>query len=67
MAITMDLTDPMLVENFKAFQELRSLGIYTDGELQKLYDEQVQKDKERQAPIRNPLYREKRRLCCDEY
>ena len=47
MAITMDLTDPMLVENFKAFQELRSLGIFTDGELQKLYDEQVQKDKER--------------------
>ena len=47
--ITLDLNDKHLAENFKAIQELKELGIFTDEQLQKMYDEQVQKDISRDA------------------
>ncbi len=47
--IKIDLKDSMLEENIKALEHLRSLGIYTDEQLQKMYDEQVAKDKKETA------------------
>ena len=45
MSLMLDLRDSHLIENTKAFMELRALGIYTDDELQELYDRQVAADK----------------------
>ena len=42
--ITIDLRYPNLIENFKAIQELRNTGFYTDEEIQELYDKQVETD-----------------------
>ena len=47
--ITIDLNDmalPYAKENIKAILELRKSGMFTDEQIQKLYDEQVKKDKE---------------------
>lgn len=43
--IRLDLSDPCLIENAKAITFLRSLGLYTDAELQELYDDQLERDK----------------------
>lgn len=43
--IDINLRDPNLIGNFKALQELRKTGIFTDGQLQKMYNEQVERDK----------------------
>lgn len=42
--ITISLEDPNVVENFKAMNELRRTGLFTDEELQELYDKQVEAD-----------------------
>ena len=42
--ITISLEDPNVVENYKAMNELRRTGLFTDEELQKLYDKQVEAD-----------------------
>ena len=47
--ITLDLRDPNLIENFKAVQELRDSGFYTDEEIQKLYNQQIERDSEEGA------------------
>jgi len=44
--INISFDDPNMVENFKAIQALRKTGLYTDEQLQKMYDDQVKKDKE---------------------
>lgn len=43
--ITINLGDPNVVENFKALDELRKTGIFTDEQLQQMYDKQVEADK----------------------
>ena len=40
--ITINLNDPNAVENFKAIEQLRESGMFTDAEIQKLYEEQVE-------------------------
>lgn len=44
--ITVDLRDTKLKENLDAIKELKNIG-YSDEELQKLYDKQVQTDREK--------------------
>lgn len=44
--ITVNLNDPNLKENFKALMEVRKSGMFTDEELQKMYDRQLEKDRE---------------------
>lgn len=44
--ITVDLRDMKLKENLEAIKELKKIG-YSDEELQKMYDEQVQTDREK--------------------
>lgn len=39
--INIDLRDPNIVENTKAIMELKSIGIFSDDELQDMYDRQV--------------------------
>lgn len=46
--ITINLEDPNAVENFKALNELRHTGLFSDEELQKMYNEQVETDREKQ-------------------
>ena len=43
--ITVDLRDKHLKENLEAIEMLRSGGYFTDEELQRLYDKQVEKDR----------------------
>ena len=45
--VTINLGDPNMVENFKALNELRKTGMFTDEQLQRMYDEQVKADRER--------------------
>jgi hypothetical protein len=45
--IRVDLNDMKLKENLEAMNYLRKTGLYTDEQLQKMYDEQVKKDKEK--------------------
>lgn len=44
--ITMSLRDPKLIENFKAVQELKKVGL-DDKKIQELYDKQVETDREK--------------------
>lgn len=44
--ITIDLGDPNFAENLKAVTEIRKSGILPDDEIQRLYDLQVERDKE---------------------
>lgn len=44
--VTINLSDPNVVENFKAIYELQKSGMYSDEEIQELYDKQVEADKE---------------------
>ena len=43
--IEVNLDDINVVENFKAIEELRRTGMFTDEELQEMYDKQVEADK----------------------
>ena len=43
--IEINLGDINVVENFKAIEELRRTGMFTDEELQEMYDKQVEADK----------------------
>lgn len=43
--IEINLGDPNVNENFKALEELQSTGMYTDAELQEIYNKQVDADK----------------------
>jgi len=43
--IKISFDDPNLVENFKSIQELKKSGMFTDEQLQKMYDEQVERDR----------------------
>lgn len=45
--ITINLDDDNVVENFIALNELRKTGVFTDKQLQILYDKQVEADKEK--------------------
>lgn len=45
--VTINLGDPNVVENFKALNELRKTGMFTDEQLQQMYDKQVEVDRER--------------------
>ena len=45
--IRVDLNDMKLKENLEAIIYLRKTGLFTDEQLQKMYDEQVKKDKEK--------------------
>lgn len=47
--ISINLGDPNVVENFKALNELRHTGLFSDEELQELYDKQVEADREMRA------------------
>lgn len=43
---TINLSDPNVVENFKAIYELQKSGMFNDKEIQEMYDKQVEADKE---------------------
>ena len=43
--ISINLDDPNVVENFKALNELRHTGLFSDEELQEMYDKQVEADR----------------------
>lgn len=45
--ITIDLHDAHLTENINAIEILRENGMFTDADIQKLYDEQIRKDGEK--------------------
>ena len=45
----MNLDDINIFENFKAIKDLRRTGMFTDEELQELYDKQVEADKKKGA------------------
>ena len=42
--VTLDLRDPHLIENFEALQSIRKFGLFTDEEIQEMYDRQLEKD-----------------------
>lgn len=42
--ITLTLSDPHIVENFKAVMNLSSTGMFSDEEIQRMYDEQIKRD-----------------------
>ena len=43
--ITIRLDDRNAAENIKAIEELRKTGLFTEEQLQEMYDRQVEKDK----------------------
>jgi hypothetical protein len=45
--VEFSLDDKKIDENFKALQELRLTGMFTEEELQEMYDKQVEADRER--------------------
>ena len=45
--IEINLRDIFLTDNLRALAELKKTGMYSDEELQKIYDEQVQADMEK--------------------
>lgn len=47
--IEINLGDINVVENFKAIEELRRTGMFTNEELQEMYDKQVEADKKEGA------------------
>lgn len=58
--IKVSLDDPNVVENFKAIQQLRETGDFTDKQLNEMYDRQVAADKSEEIPGgRKMKYRKK--------
>ena len=47
--ISINLDDSNVVENFKALNELRHMRLFSDEELQAMYDKQVEVDKKEGA------------------
>lgn len=47
--ISINLDDSNVVENFKALNELRHTGLFSDEELQEMYNKQVETDREKQG------------------
>lgn len=43
--ITISLDDPNIAENFKALNEIRHTGLFSDEELQEMYDKQLEADR----------------------
>lgn len=43
--ITVKLHDPKLKENLEAIKELRDSGLFTDEQIQEMYDKQIEADK----------------------
>lgn len=43
--ITIRLDDKNVAENLKAIEELRKTGMFSEEQLQELYDKQLEKDK----------------------
>jgi hypothetical protein len=46
--ININLDDPNVIENFKALIELKHTELFSEEELQEMYDKQVEADKEKQ-------------------
>ena len=46
--IQVNLDDPKLVENVKAIEFLKSTGLYTDEQLQELYEKQIEADRKQE-------------------
>lgn len=42
--LKLDLRDPDLAENAKALMELKSMRLFTEEELQEMYDKQLRKN-----------------------
>ena len=49
--ITLNLEDPHLVENFKAIRNIRASGLFSDGEIQRMYEDQLTRDKAEAALV----------------
>lgn len=47
--VEMNLRDNNIFENLKAINELRRTGMFTDEELQEMYEKQVEADKKEGA------------------
>lgn len=47
--VEMNLRDNNIFKNLKAINELRRTGMFTDEELQEMYDKQVEADKKEGA------------------
>lgn len=43
--ITLNFEDPHLVENFKAMRNIRASGLFSDEEIQRMYEDQLTRDK----------------------
>ena len=43
--IDININDPHLIENVKAIQELKKSGIFTDEQIQELYNDQIERDR----------------------
>ena len=50
--ITVQFNDKRLTENVKALEYLRSLNRYSEEELQRMYNKQVEKDREREEGVK---------------
>jgi hypothetical protein len=46
--VTINLDDPNVIENFKALNVLKHTGLFSEEELQEMYDKQVEADREKQ-------------------
>lgn len=44
--VILKLDDPHLVENFEAVHNIRARGWFSDEEIQRMYDDQIRRDKE---------------------
>ncbi len=44
--IEVDLRDNHLTENINAIMELKKTGMFSENDIQKMYDRQVEKDRE---------------------
>lgn len=42
--VTLNLRDPRLAEHVAVVQDIRRTGLFTDEEIQKMYDRQIEKD-----------------------
>ena len=47
--VNVDLRDNHLIENVNAIMKLRKMGIFSDDDLQKMYDRLVEKDRESES------------------